>query len=306
MGSVNFEILVDDSMVNLIEEASEKQFLLGKTNDFEDGEWNYKRFEKYIFNKIYLTALSAREREALIQTNETYSILEESCKNIRLIDASSDKSKGSEIAEILLYGIMSDYFKALPVVPKIYYKQNNNDFAKGADSVHIVLDVNGQDYTIWYGEAKFYKQLTKNEFNIIATSVQNALLSKKIRKENSVITDIKDLDILLKDDSRKDDILNLLNQNTSIDNIKMKLHIPIMLLYECPILSHTTELTNEIKEALKNEYLGIASQYFDIQDTMCNEVFKYSEVTFHLILFPVKDKAKIVDSFCKKVKTFRS
>lgn len=122
MGSVNFEILVDDSMVNLIEEASEKQFLLGKTNDFEDGEWNYKRFEKYIFNKIYLTALSAREREALIQTNETYSILEESCKNIRLIDASSDKSKGSEIAEILLYGIMSDYFKALPVVPKIYYK----------------------------------------------------------------------------------------------------------------------------------------------------------------------------------------
>ena len=59
-------------------------------------------------------------------------------------------------------------------------------------------------------------------------------------------------------------------------------------------------------EALKKEYLGIASQYFDIQDTMCNEVFKYSEVTFHLILFPVKDKAKIVDSFCKKVKTFRS
>ena len=49
-------------------------------------------------------------------------------------------TEGSELAEILLYGIMHHHYKALPVVPKIFNKQNSNDNAKGADSVHIVLE----------------------------------------------------------------------------------------------------------------------------------------------------------------------
>ena len=62
-------------------------------------------------------------------------------KNLRLVDR--DNGQGSVIAEIVLYGIMRYHYEALPVVPKIFYKQNANDNAKGADSVHIILDDKG-------------------------------------------------------------------------------------------------------------------------------------------------------------------
>ena len=56
----------------------------------------------------------------------------EAAKNLRLTDIDGDDpGKGSEIAEIALYGIMHHHFGALPVVPKIFYKQNVQDNAKG-------------------------------------------------------------------------------------------------------------------------------------------------------------------------------
>ena len=52
---------------------------------------------------------------------------------------------------------MKHHYGALSAVPKIFYKQNVQDNAKGADSVHIVL--NNNDFSIWFGEAKFYPNL---------------------------------------------------------------------------------------------------------------------------------------------------
>ena len=51
---------------------------------------------------------------------------------------------------------MKNHYKALSAIPKIFYKQNDNDNAKGSDSVHIVIDPNG-GFQLWLGEAKFYK-----------------------------------------------------------------------------------------------------------------------------------------------------
>lgn len=103
-------------------------------------------------DNIAQTGLSAEDRDNLY-CESPYTTLTESVKNLRLVD--TDNGQGSEIAEIVLYGIMRYYYGALPVVPKIFYKQNANDNAKGADSVHIVLDDRG-DFTLWLGEAKFY------------------------------------------------------------------------------------------------------------------------------------------------------
>lgn len=90
-----------------------------------------------------------RPKIGIIFIASPYTTLTESVKNLRLVD--TDNGQGSEIAEIVLYGIMRYYYGALPVVPKIFA----NDNAKGADSVHIVLDDKG-DFTLWLGEAKFY------------------------------------------------------------------------------------------------------------------------------------------------------
>src|SRR3546814_13092016 len=96
-------------------------------------------------------------------SSDLNSMLERSAKNLRLLSDDEDND-GGEIGEILLYGLMKKYYSALPVVPKIFYKQNTRDYAQGADSVHIVLDDEG-GYTLWLGESKFYNRLDNSRLN---------------------------------------------------------------------------------------------------------------------------------------------
>lgn len=153
---MRFEILIDDifSVINQDDALMpiENKRVLSIINDFEDGSWRYDKFQKFIWNNIKETALSYKERQALVDEGED-SVLTEAAKNLRLIDDKEDAGEGGEIAEILLYGIMKNYYKALPVVPKIFYKQNTQDFAKGADSVHIVVE-DETTFSLWLGESE--------------------------------------------------------------------------------------------------------------------------------------------------------
>src|SRR5687768_12599211 len=137
--SIPFEIIIDDSFVNVTLDSDltpiENKRVFSLVNGFEDGKWRLEEFHNYVWDNIAETALSAKERASLSEKRLTSLVL--SAKNLRLVDEGKDDAgKGSELAEILLYGLMKDHFKALPVVPKIFYKQNVNDFAKGSDSVH--------------------------------------------------------------------------------------------------------------------------------------------------------------------------
>ncbi|WP_457825501.1 HamA C-terminal domain-containing protein, partial [Staphylococcus aureus] len=89
------------------------------------------------------------------------------------------------------------HYKALPVVPKIYYKQNRNDNAKGADSVHIVIADDGADFSLWLGESKFYSDIGDARLDKVVQSVLEMLNSEKIRKENSIIMGLTDLGDLI-------------------------------------------------------------------------------------------------------------
>ena len=302
MTDIKFDILIDDTFFNLTKLGDNNHLknVLSEYNDFEDGNWRYERFEEYILNNLVLTCLSANEREKI--PDNSYSQLKLACQNLRILDT-DDNGKGSEIAEILLYGIMKDYYKALPAVAKIFFKQNVNDYAKGSDGFHIVLTE--EDFSIWYGEAKFYKSLGKTQLTTIATSVFNSLDSKKLRKENITALDLTDLETILKDSPQKKEIIEYLSLNKSLDELKKKLHIPIMILYECPETASISELTEEYKETLFNKQVELTKQYFPIQDDICKTIFKYETITFHLIYFPVPNKKNIVDSFINKANFFR-
>ncbi|MFZ3169021.1 MAG: Hachiman antiphage defense system protein HamA [Candidatus Methanoperedens sp.] len=124
--NIEFEILIDEAFVNINTNKNldpiDNKRVLSLINDFEDGEWRYSKFQKFVWDNISETSLSYKERESLIV--KPHSSLVASAKNIRLTDKEEDIGKGSELAEIVLYGIMKHYYNALPVVPKIFYKQN--------------------------------------------------------------------------------------------------------------------------------------------------------------------------------------
>lgn len=294
-----FEILIDESFANTNTDTTltpvGNKRVLSMINDFEEGKWRFQEFQNFIWDNIAETSLSLKERESLVDKN--HSLLTSAAQNLRLTDKDGDISKGSELAEIILYGIMKHHYKALPVVPKIFYKQNPQDNAKGADSVHIVIENNGTDFSIWFGEAKFYNSIEDARLAVIVDSVENSLQKHKIKKENSIITNVSDLNHLIKDETLRNKILKALDLKESTDNLKPKLHIPILLLHECEITKTQTVLTADYKTEIIKYHKQRSESYFKKQIKKLGGLHMYSEIYFHVILLPVPNKKEIVDKF---------
>lgn len=303
---MEFSVLIDCRFdeLNLIEPSAytAQKKILSLVNDYEDGKWRYSKFQDFIWDNISETSLSQRERESL--GARPSSLLRAAAKNLRLTDKDGDIGRGSELAEIVLYGIMKHQFSALPVVPKIFYKQNSQDNAKGADSVHIVLE--GDTFSIWFGEAKFYTSIEDARLGSIITSVENALQTTKLKKENSVITNVCDIEDLCLDIKLTQQIKDALSNQNSIDHLKPRLNIPILLLHECPITQNSTTLSNEYQENIIEFHKQRALAYFRKQaEQLADKIFLYTEIKFHIILFPVPHKSPVVEKFISKVEFWR-
>lgn len=307
MSKIVFDVLIDTGFANIrinpdltpVDNKSVLSFL----NDYEEGKWRYGRFLEYVWNNIAETALSKKERDSLI--GSPLSLLKASAKNLRLLE-NDEIGKGSEISEILLYGIMRDYYNALPVVPKIFHKQNRNDNAKGADSVHVVLEDDMTDFSVWFGEAKFYKSLSSDALDDVVISIRNSLDKDKIKKENSIITDLRDLDGYEMPEELRRQIYALLDQDRTIDALKPKLHIPILLLHQCGKTASATRMDEAYVEKIKRKHIKKANEYFEKQvETLKDIVDLYEAVHFHLMLFPVPDKDAIVNDFFNLAAIYR-
>jgi hypothetical protein len=294
---MTFQVHINSSIVSLGIGADfncpDNKSLLSLLNDWEDGRWRLSKFNDYIWDNMAETALSHREREAL--AGNPRQLLRAAAKNLRLNESDEDTGAGGELAEALLYGIMKEQYQAIPVVPKIFYKQNTNDYAKGADSVHIVL-VPPDDFSIWFGEAKFFKSIEDVRLDKVTNSVLNSLNTEKLKKENSIVTNLRDLDQMVDPDlARK--IKDALAPKNSIDTIKDKINIPILLLHECAVTKVATAFDATYLSEIERIHKERAEAYFRKQLNKLATVFQYNCINFHLILFPVPDKSELIELF---------
>jgi len=300
MMKTKFTLIIDDILRDFL---PGDKFLLSYLNDFESNEWRYGHFVRFVLDSLCATALSKMERDKL--PTSPMSAMSKAAKNLRISDEleKSTSGLGSELAEILLYGIMNMHYKALPVVPKIYYKQNTRDTAKGADSVHIVIE-NDRDFSLWYGEAKFYADLDDAITSAIS-SVKDTISDDKLRKENSLVTSMSDLEKLVTDRELYNSISTMLSSDTSLDRIKPILHIPILLLHECQITARHSQMTEEYCDEMKSFYETKAQVFFKRLNRRCVNVPGYEHIAFHLILFPVPNKDHVVKRFYDFAKALR-
>jgi hypothetical protein len=304
---MDFQILVDDLYLKIFADTAltpvENKSVLSLANDFEDQKWRYEKFEDFIWNNIALTALSAQERDKLAGQSRTK--LRESARKLRLTDKTDDIGAGSELAEIVLYGIMHHHYQALPVVPKIFYKQNAQDNAKGADSVHIVLK-GEDDFSLWFGEAKFYNTIDDARLPSIVRSVGNSLKTDKLKKENSIITSTSDIDHLVSPELAAR-IKEALSPRNSMDILKAKVHVPILLLHECAITASAKAMDEPYRRSVREYHKERATAYFKRQiAALAKSVTQYAEVKFHIILFPVPDRGKLIMRFTNEVQHFQA
>jgi len=304
MSAINFNIIVDESFTVFCDDPDlapvDRKRLLSFCNDFEDGVWREKMFHRFVWDNVAQTALSEEERESL--SGDIATAMGRAASRMRLTknETSETKGAGSELAEIFLYGVMRKHFGAIPAVPKIFYKQNVKDNAKGADSVHIT--VADDDFQIWYGEAKFYNSIENARLAEIITSVSNSLQSDKIRKENSIITGVCQLDKYITDLEMLKELQYLLNEDTTTDRLKPKLHIPIFILHECDIIAGKDDFDIALKDELIKHHKERANAFFKKQIKLLGGITKYDQISFTLILFPVPKKEEILDAYISRVR----
>lgn len=302
---MNFKLHIDDSIVSLGLGHSlahrDNKWLISLLNDWEDGKWRYTQFNDFIWDNIAETALSIQERNSLVGSPRQ--LLRAAAQKLRLTVSTDDIGAGGELAEALLYGIMREKFHAISAVPKIFYKQNTNDYAKGSDSVHIVLEP-PDDFSIWFGEAKFYNSIEDVRLDSVTQSVLNALGTEKLKKENSIVTSLNELDHLVPAELANKIKFALAPKN-SIDILKEKLHVPILLLHECALTKGSQEQSPQYLLDIGRYHRHRAESYFSKQITKLATVYKYNCIHFHLILFPVPDKSAIVEMFSNETRNLR-
>ncbi len=294
-----FHVIMDESLLQNLSEATTNGTRISVANGFEEKTWKHSAFDSFIWDNIAETALSAMERENL--SSRPMTAIKKAAKNLRITDGDET---GGEIGEIILYGILKKHFNALPITPKIYYKQNANDFAKGADSVHIVVHENGE-FSLWLGEAKFYNELTTDRLDRIVKSVKDLLSTKKLRKEFNITTSLQDLDKVAPNAEIASQIRDKIGDGVEIDEIKEILNIPIFILHECSITKSSERITEEYKSKIIEYHTKITRAYLDRQKKACGALDLYSKIRFHIILFPVPEKDAIVTRFVAEANHLR-
>lgn len=298
---IDFEILFDNFI-----EFKDAYMLLSLINDFESGTWRTKKFTNFIFDHIAETALTYKEREAL---NEgASSILSRSIERMIMVKENKEnKGYGGELGEAFLYGILKKYYNAFPINPKIFYKQNRYDNAKGADSVHITQDDEGK-FHLWFGESKFYTQLS-NAIPKAIESVKDLFEDEKLRKEKSLITNLDELQQYatknhLKDNEEYKKLEKILRYETSLDELKKILHIPISIIYECEITQKTQEISDKYKQEMETFHYQQAKEIQTKLDQELSSIFGIEKVKFHIILFPIPNKSDILEKLKASMEVF--
>jgi len=310
--NIHFNKSLKDFCPDIDIEIIDGREVLSVANDFSDNKWQFQKFQKFIFNNIAQTALSKKERDNII--DDSYGTLIEAAKKLRLIDKRDEKNEteGSELAEIILYGIMNHYYKALPVVPKIFNKQNSKDNAKGADSVHIVQE-SKDEFSIWYGEAKFYNNIEDPRLYEIVNSVLNIFSDSAFNTENRILSNSNDLREYFKDNiDLYKNIINILDSDSPIDYVKARLNIPILLLHVCKITSNQKENSQEYidkildyqRERVQSFYKKLYTKAIKNNDKV-EPIVNFDKIRFHFILFPVPDKKMIISNFLDEAEHFR-
>lgn len=126
MTVMDFEILISDDYLKLVQETPETQetkltpvdnkTVLSLVNDFEDEKWRDEKFNNFVWDNIALTALSAKEREKL--AGKSASTLRAAAKNLRLTDKEGDKEREVSLRKLFSMELCFTTTKPCPSFPR--------------------------------------------------------------------------------------------------------------------------------------------------------------------------------------------
>ena len=251
---------------------------------YEAGDWNYRSFLVWLQRHIPKYALTYSELATL--SPETMTDL--NVKAARLIhDRDRKITRKGEIGELILHGLVCDVYGAEPLITKIYYKTHPTENVKGFDCVHVIFNADTQEIeSLWLGEAKFW---TKADGAIADAfkSVKGFLDAKKMQKEFLTVHNHLDDNHPAKQKAEK-----LLSEHTSLDEIRAKLCVPVMIAYQSEVTGKHTKVDDAFLKDIEEEIQANIDDFLN--------AFKLDEdmdVDIHVFFMPVRNKDMTLEMF---------
>lgn len=253
--------------------------------NYESGEWNYRQFVVWLRRHIPEYALTPSEIKELGNPLRSAELLMNSAKLIHDRDSSTEK-KG-ELGEIILHGLIRDIYSTSPLVSKLYYKTHPADNVKGFDCVHVIFDNELNEISsLWLGEAKFHKSVS-GAIGSAFSSISGFMEAKKMQTEFLTVRNHLDDEHIATSQAEK-----LLSEYTSLDEIKAKLCVPVLIAYDSNAVQAHSSITptflKELEEELQSNIDTFISRF---------ATDELAEIDLHVFFFPVKSKDKTQDIF---------
>lgn len=276
MTSKFFKIIVhdEDSMPTL----------LGICAGFEGGEWRGKRLAENLFSCIPDFCLSYSEVHE-VECSEWMDKLRKATAMI--YNSPKYKSRG-EFGELLLHYILKDFYKTIPAISKMYFKDGPNETVKGFDAVHVIENDEGL-LDLWLGEVKFYKDASKAVTDVIL-EIKEHFVHNYLRTEFIAITNKLD-----KESPFFEKLSQLISPDTSLDEIFKRICVPVLITFNSKVIDKHTECTDAYKEEMKTEM----EKYFKQFESQFVKLGIDIEV--HLFLLPLKTKETFVQMLNNKL-----
>lgn len=167
-------------------------------------------------------------------------------RSAKMVYETDKYGQRGEFGELFLHGILRDFYRTEPAVSKIYFLDTPNEVAKGFDAVHVAVNDNGE-LDLWLGEAKLYQDMNgaiSSIINSLNAHIGNDFLRKEFLAVSNKIDNNWQYSQALKE---------LLDENTSLDQIIDRLVIPVLLTYESATVKKHKQLSPEYESELIHE-----------------------------------------------------
>ena len=256
--------------------------LTGLCAGFEAGEWRYDQLAEHILEWLPEFALSDREYATLAGSNARRKLRAAA----ETIYTSSKYANRGEVGEILLHAIIRQEFNSIPVISKIFFKDTPNDTVKGFDATHVVESPDGLE--LWLGEVKLYQNVSTAVRDVIQ-ELRDHTTIQYMRTEFAAIC--RKLD---RDHPHHDDLIGLLADNVTMDEIFKRICVPVLLAYDSTTVASYSHSNDDYRAAIFSEF---ERHYGHFIGKPLPE-----EIKIILILLPMNNKAKLLDRFDSKLK----
>lgn len=268
----------------IVHDESSIPTLLGICAGFENGEWRGQRLADNLFNCIPDFCLSYSE----VHEVDSAEWMDKLRKSVAMIYNSPKYKSRGEFGELLLHYILKDFYKTIPAISKMYFKDGPNETVKGFDAVHVIENNDGL-LDLWLGEVKFYKDASQAIKDVIP-EIEEHFAHDYLRTEFIAIANKLD-----KESPFYEKLSQLISPDTSLDEIFERICVPVLITFNSKVIDKHVKYTNAYKEEMKNEM----EKYFNQFESQFEKLGIDIEV--HLFLLPLKTKETFVQMLNNKL-----